>query len=134
MENARRASCVEIRASDPPRSARSLLKHSSKTIARQNAWSACADRCAQSEKLICADFTTSPKAVRCAPTASCTVARRLFFEDQIDAHDGGENQLPERIVRRNLVRNLQDVIVGAGEQLFADAGPFFRHVGQFLVA
>ena len=58
-------------------------------------------------------------------------SKPLFLEDHVYAHDGGQDQLADFAVMRDLFRNVQHVIVCRGKKFLAQPGPFLRHVSEF---
>ena len=57
-------------------------------------------------------------------------SKPLFLEDHVYAHDGGQDQLADFAVMRDLFRNVQHVIVCRGKKFLAQPGPFLGHVGE----
>ena len=66
---------------------------------------------------------------RTVPVATC----RSLFEHEVNTHYGAENQAANGTVGRDVFTDFQDVVVRAGEQLFAQSRPFFGDMRELLI-
>lgn len=79
----------------------------------------------ESQRRRCRSATRIPQAQSLSRTRSSA-----FGQNHIDAQHRSQNQNPQRVVGGHLIRDLQHVVVGTGEQLFSQPGPLLGHLGQ----